>query len=229
MDFISPEITGSHSRELHSKGMAVAVRGGLRNLAPRVGRGALAARPLMFNEQEVEEGEAVLEEHFPVRLHPDARIVSSPLPLPSLSLAHTVWQDAHIRRMARLYVQEHGNQLLEFMRNHDILSLEENEPNDEEEDLWYPEEQSVSEVDQASAPEQNSSKWSIKSILQWIWDKITLQSNAPHDDASSPFFDPMKDEQEEADSVLPSVLIHSTVAVAMLIIAAVVLSRSRDR
>lgn len=134
--------------------------------------------------------------------------------------------------MARLYVREHGNQLLEFMRTHDILTLEQNDRQEgsEEEDLWYPEEQSASDLEPPASAEE-SSGWSIKSILQWIWDKITLQNNsgpASAEEESSPFFDQMKSDRDEADSVLPSVLIHSTVAVAMLIIAAVVLSRSRE-
>ena len=56
--------------------MAVAVRGGLRGVVPRASRGALAINTPRFGEREAEEGEALLEEHFPLQVHPDARVVS---------------------------------------------------------------------------------------------------------------------------------------------------------
>lgn len=54
--------------------MAVAVRGGSRV----VGRAAalLTAGAAAFTDQEVEEGDALIHQHFVPQVHPDARTVS---------------------------------------------------------------------------------------------------------------------------------------------------------
>ena len=191
--------------------MAVALRGGLRAVVPRASRSALAVNAPRFGEREVEEGEALLEEHFPLQFHPDARM------------------NSHIMKMARLYVREHGNELLEFMRQNEILSLEESE-NDNIEEMAFAEEQEIDfEEDLCSSQQlESDSQWSLRSILQWIWGKITSQgSGETCEDAP--------DEENEAEDhttpqepdALPPVLVHSIVAVSMLMIAAVVLARAK--
>ena len=130
-------------------------------------------------------------------------------------------------KMARLYVREHGDELLEFMRQNEILSLEENESNRLEE-LAPAEEVHEHEEYYSQEPEAQS-QWSIRSILQWIWGKITSQGS--NEEVSET---PERDE-EELDHVLPyekndalsPVLVHSIVAVSMLMIAAVVFARAK--
>ena len=57
--------------------MSLAVRG-VRVAAPRIGRSILAVNASHgqpFNEKEVEEGEALIDEHFQPQLHPDNQVV----------------------------------------------------------------------------------------------------------------------------------------------------------
>ena len=55
--------------------MAVVLQAGLRGVGPRVGRGAGSVNIPVFNDRDVDEGEALLDEHFQLRIHPDARVV----------------------------------------------------------------------------------------------------------------------------------------------------------
>jgi hypothetical protein len=129
--------------------------------------------------------------------------------------------------MARLYVQEHGNELLEFMRQNEILHLEENEE-EQQGDMWAVDEHQAIAEGEEDRDGLSQSGWSLKAILQWIWGKITLQEAPVSGDYASPLDTGSRvDPEMENGSVLPAALIHSTVAVAMIMIVAVVLSRSK--
>lgn len=54
--------------------MAMALRG-VRVAGPRIGRSVLATN-VSFNEREVQQGEALIDEHFHPRIHPDDNVVS---------------------------------------------------------------------------------------------------------------------------------------------------------
>jgi hypothetical protein len=56
--------------------MAVAVRGGARVVGRAAALLTAGAAPVPFTDQEVEEGDALIHQHFVPQVHPDARTVS---------------------------------------------------------------------------------------------------------------------------------------------------------
>jgi len=109
----------------------------------------------------------------------------------------------------------------------EILSLEEND-NDDAEELVFAEEQEIEEDLCSSQEPELQSQWSIRSILQWIWGKITSQGSEEVCEEPSNREDEVEEQtpRHEPDA-LPPVLVHSIVAVSMLMIAAVVLARAK--
>ena len=74
-------------------------------------------------------------------------------------------KDDKIKALAKLYVQQNGPQLLEFIKQHRLITQEENTT---EEEIQEPE----------------ASPWGIQSLLQWVWAKInpsSQQSNTSND------------------------------------------------
>merc|ERR1711862_643419 len=90
-------------------------------------------------------------EHFHPRIHPDDNVNDC------------------IRKMAKLYVQQNGPQLMEFIRQNDFLHRLEHDNEEQPELILTGENEpeiSVEETEEAVG-------WNIKRVLQWFWGKIT--------------------------------------------------------
>lgn len=127
--------------------------------------------------------------------------------------------------MAKLYVRQHGEQLLDFIRQTEMLENQEDQNN---ENIWEVEEENIA---QASQVDQTENSWSIKTILQWVWNRITLQNTQDNTEEEAIHNEEIHANEDEAAAETygensASQFSHSIVALAMLLTVAVMISRT---
>lgn len=119
--------------------------------------------------------------------------------------------------MARLYVRQNGPQLLEFIRQTELLEnqSEENQYNGTENVV-------IQEIQDVSETEERS--WSISKILQWFWNKISFNNTEETIIQTENITE--EDAEENGFGTIDSNFVHATVALAMLLTVAVVLTKT---
>lgn len=127
--------------------------------------------------------------------------------------------------MAKLYVQQNGPQLMEFIRQNDFLHRLEHDNEEQPELILTGENEpeiSVEETEEAAG-------WNIKRVLQWFWGKITGTEEQEVNEEINIHSEEHEEHTTPSDFSHSPLFLQSTISFAILITFAVVLSRQFAR